>query len=54
MRQALEILEKIPKLPQRQDAVLDQLMDLWHVANKLGMYDAADFISRSVLEKVRN
>jgi hypothetical protein len=34
----------IPKLPQRQDALADQLIDLIFVANRLGMYDAADFI----------
>jgi len=34
----------IPKLPQRQDALDDQIADLIFVANKLGMYDAADFV----------
>lgn len=39
-----EILKQIPKLPQRQDATFDQLQDLMAVANRLGMYDAADII----------
>lgn len=34
----------IPQQPQRQDSVEDQLRDLAVAANKLGMYDAADFI----------
>ena len=29
---------------QRQDSTTDQLMDLWMVAAKLGMYDAADWL----------
>jgi len=39
-------LEKLPVLPQRQDSVSDQLADLKLVANRLGMYDAADVISQ--------
>jgi hypothetical protein len=31
-------------LPQRQDSVLDQLADLRLIANRFGMYDAADAI----------
>ena len=31
-------------LPQRQDALDDQLRDLIPLANKAGCYDAADFI----------
>ena len=37
-------LNEIPKLPQRQDALNDQLKDLVLVANRLGMYDAADWV----------
>lgn len=33
-----------PQLPQRQDALIDQLRDLRDVANKLGLYDAADYL----------
>lgn len=44
-----EILKQIPELLQRQDSAQDQLRDLWAVANKLGMYDAADVI-RNIAE----
>ena len=37
-------LNKLPVWPQRQDAVIDQLQDLIRVANRLGMYDAADAV----------
>lgn len=37
-----ELLAKIPCLPQRQDSLLNQMQDLYHVANKLGLHDAAD------------
>lgn len=32
--------------PQRQDGLQDQLRDLIAVANRLGMYDAADYIRK--------
>lgn len=35
---------KMNNCPQRQDALNDQLRDLVRVANKLGFYDAADYI----------
>jgi hypothetical protein len=38
----------LPTLPQRQDSLLDQLRDLQAVANRLGMYDAADFLSTTL------
>jgi hypothetical protein len=31
--------------PQRQDSLTEQLRDLVHVANREGMYDAADWIA---------
>lgn len=37
-------VKKIEKCPQRQDSTADQLADLIPVAEKLGFYDAADFI----------
>ncbi len=46
-----KVLEGIPTLPQRQDALADQLQDLAAVANRLGMYDAADFLTK--LEKTQ-
>lgn len=39
-----DILKNVQSLPQRQDSVQEQLADLERVANKLGMYDAADAI----------
>ena len=32
------------QLLQRQDSTIDQLKDLRQVANRLGLYDAADFL----------
>ena len=37
-------LQQLPKLAQRQDSLTDQLNDLHRVANRLGMYDAADWL----------
>ena len=45
-----EILQALPSQPQRQDSLLDQLRDLYDVANRLGMYDAADLIRRLMEE----
>lgn len=36
--------EMIPQMTQRQDATNEQLADLLRVANRLGLYDAADVI----------
>lgn len=41
---------KLQQLPQRQDGNIDQLRDLRPIANRLGMYDAADYI-RQVVER---
>ena len=38
------IIRNIPKTPQSQHALCDQLSLLWAAANRLGLYDAADFI----------
>ena len=46
----LEIIDKIPQQPQRQDSLASQLADLRVAANRLGLYDAADFIAK-VLEE---
>jgi len=40
-----KILNKIPKQPQRQDSLFDQLQDMKVVATILGCYDVADLIS---------
>ncbi len=39
-------ISALPALPIRQDSVSAQLEDLRLVANRLGMYDAADAISQ--------
>jgi hypothetical protein len=41
-------LEQIPKLPQRQDDLTSQLIDLKIVATRLGMYDAADWLNERI------
>ena len=43
-----EAIDAMEKMPQRQDSLNDQLRDLVHVANKLGFYDAADHLKRTV------
>ena len=35
----------IPQQTQRQDSLTEQLNDLYRAAVRLGMYDAADFIT---------
>lgn len=45
-----EIIRKIPQQVQRQDSTDEQLRDLYAVANRLGMYDAADVL-RNILDK---
>lgn len=37
-------LEKVNQCPQNQDSLNTQLIILYHIANKFGLYDAADFI----------
>jgi hypothetical protein len=41
-----DVLKTIPKLPQRQDSLNAQICDLIIVANRLGMYDVADFLAQ--------
>ena len=38
------VLASLPQLSQRQDSTAAQLADLRVIANKLGLYDAADAI----------
>lgn len=40
-----KILANIPKQPQSQISLSEQLIQLQLVANKLGLYDAADFLA---------
>jgi hypothetical protein len=44
------LLEQVPEKPQRQDSVRAQLLDLLAVAERLGMYDASDFLKRQMLK----
>ena len=43
-----EILKLIPQLTQSQLSLEDQLRLMRYVANKLGQYDAADYITTGV------
>lgn len=45
-------IDQLAQLPQRQDALEDQVRDVIVAANKLGCYDAADWI-RTRLTSVR-
>lgn len=42
----------IPQQPKRQDSLVEQLRELKETANKLGMFDAADFIQNLVDSKM--
>lgn len=44
--QMVTTIAAIPKLNQRQYGTDDQLRYLYDVANRLGLYDAADVIRR--------
>jgi len=46
----IEEMMAIPRLPQTQAPLEDQLQTLYAVANQLGLYDAADFIQKTVLQ----
>lgn len=41
---AREVLIATERLPQTQASLDDQLKALWLAANKLGLYDAADWL----------
>jgi hypothetical protein len=43
-----EFFKTVPQFNQRQDSTQEQLQDLYHVANKLGFYDAADFLKSHI------
>lgn len=47
-QQIKNIVAQLASLPQRQDSTRAQLLDLVLVANHLGMYDAADFITSRI------
>lgn len=43
-----EALKKVPQQPQRQEALDDQLRMLRRIADRFGLYDAADFIGKAL------
>jgi hypothetical protein len=45
-----DVLKLIPKLPQRQDSLKSQFKDLVLIAIRMGMFDAADTISKTFLK----
>jgi hypothetical protein len=49
-----KVIAQLPRLSQRQNGLNEQLFDLTRIANKLGMYDAADFISREITKSKRD
>lgn len=46
-----EGLRQIPQCRQRQDSLDDQLKDLHQAANRLGCYDAADYLKQVIKRK---
>jgi len=46
-----EQLKKVDRCPQRHDSMAEQMYDLYMIANKFGLYDAADYIKRNFVEK---
>lgn len=48
-----EELKQIPKKEQTQAALNDQLQALQAVANRLGFYDAADFLANTLKTEIR-
>lgn len=46
-------MDDFPRQPQRQDSIKDQFVDLITMANKMGCYDAADFLREQVWEITR-
>lgn len=43
-----EAMKSVSKQPQSQAALNDQLRALIQVSNKLGLYDAADYLNKKV------
>ena len=46
--QLIKVIDAIPQQTQRQYSNTEQLIALHAAANKLGLYDAADTISRLI------
>lgn len=47
-----EEINKINQCSQRQDSLTEQMLYLYIVANKLGLYDAADYIKNTFKGKM--
>lgn len=45
------IIRSLPNLTQTQEPLRDQLMSLAAIANRLGLYDAADFVIERLKEE---
>lgn len=43
---------QVPMFPQRQDSTMTQVLDLHRIANRLGLYDAADWLMVRVEQTV--
>jgi hypothetical protein len=47
-------IQKLPQMHQTQDPLNDQLKDLISVANRLGLYDAADVVEKLLKNDKKN
>lgn len=50
MRKLIKFTAEATNLPQDQRSLRDQLTDLITIANRHGLYDAADFIRYTILK----
>lgn len=48
-----EAFKDVPQCPQRQDSTDEQLADLRMVANRMGFYDAADYLRPPYSQKAK-
>ena len=48
MTSASEAIKKLPQLPQAQYSLEEQLDELRRIANRLGLYDAAEWIEKEI------
>jgi|WetSurMetagenome_2_1015567.scaffolds.fasta_scaffold03390_3 hypothetical protein len=45
-----EFVKTMPNFPQRQDSTVEQLKDVYNIANKFGFYDAINFLKNHIKE----
>lgn len=50
---AQDVVANMNPVPQSQDSLIEQLRVLRIAANKLGLYDAADFLTQTLSAPVR-